>query len=232
MEPERAPLPFRGPVGAALADESLVIAGTIQSREAPDALVGLARFTRDLALDTGFGGGLVVGPEGFVIDLVLQADGAPVVAAGRTTGQADTVLRLTPDGRLDESFGEHGSVVPLADASATVMRLVAQADGRVLVAGLAGGNLVLVRLLGTLVRRIRPRPSPVRAPPRRWRPLRAPPRPRPAVEAGTPPPRRRCRAPAGRVTTAIRVPPTAATARSASTSPRVGRTPSPVCAPT
>jgi uncharacterized delta-60 repeat protein len=111
----------------------------------------LLRFTPDGRLDPAFNGGSVTTALGEVGDVLhgvaAQSDGR-IVAAGAATrasnkdhGRPETfsLVRYTPAGRLDETFGDGGKVltqVSTDDLShASVVML--QPDGKILVAGSA-----------------------------------------------------------------------------------------------
>ena len=70
------------------------------------------------------------------LDVSLQADGKVLV-----TGQA-TLTRLNPDGTLDSSFANGGSLALDVHANA----LVIQDDGKILLAGASGGVATVIRL--------------------------------------------------------------------------------------
>lgn len=70
------------------------------------------------------------------LDVSLQADGKALV-----TGQA-TLTRLNPDGTLDSSFANGGSLALDVHANA----LVIQDDGKILLAGASGGVATVIRL--------------------------------------------------------------------------------------
>ncbi|WP_420233670.1 M10 family metallopeptidase C-terminal domain-containing protein [Pseudomonas sp. ABY48] len=70
------------------------------------------------------------------IDVSLQADGRVLV-----TGQG-TLTRLNPDGTLDSSFANGGSLALDVHADA----LVIQDDGKILLAGASGGVATVIRL--------------------------------------------------------------------------------------
>jgi uncharacterized delta-60 repeat protein len=113
----------------------------------------ISRYNADGSLDSSFG---IFGQAAIVAEapgVVVQNDGKIVMAgsmadallppppSGITTGFG--LVRYNPDGSIDTSFGSHGGVVnsfgsvaPFASANA----LVQQADGRLIVAGAAGGE--------------------------------------------------------------------------------------------
>jgi len=90
----------------------------------------LARYKPDGSLDRRFGdAGRVVtdlGRHDFPIALVLQPDGK-LVLLGATTGARTTLVRYSPDGQLDASFGINGVVVTEARAAGA---LILQPDGK------------------------------------------------------------------------------------------------------
>jgi uncharacterized delta-60 repeat protein len=99
---------FNGPV--VLAGFKLLHMGYIGSQ------YGLARFNDDLTLDTTFGRGDGVATDGGGTDINVMPDGR-IVLAGQTSDGRDpsavdlTLARLTPNGRLDTTFGGGDGVV-------------------------------------------------------------------------------------------------------------------------
>ncbi len=85
--------------------------------------------------------------------LALQADGRILLAGEATAGDAAdfAVARVLADGRLDPSFGGDGVVmVDFAGAESSLdgaAAVAVQADGRIVVAGTAGWDFGLARLL-------------------------------------------------------------------------------------
>jgi uncharacterized delta-60 repeat protein len=146
---DAVPVPFGGPRVAQTAAGDLVTAGTLRTRDGPAPHIGAARFTRDLALDAGFAAGLFTGPPGFATDLIVQSDGKPVIAGGVGPYGAEqfALLRLTAGGAPDEEFGDHGLVSVFPGARSAALRLAAQADGKLVAAGILGPDLVLARFL-------------------------------------------------------------------------------------
>jgi uncharacterized delta-60 repeat protein len=103
----------------------------------------LARLWPDGSLDTSFGAGGTVTtafPELAVSGgLALQPDGRLVLAG--TSGRNNIALaRYAPDGSLDLAFGKSGRVVADFGGVETAMALAVQADGKLVVAGGAGGG--------------------------------------------------------------------------------------------
>lgn len=90
------------------------------------------------ALDASFAGGTVSNPShGRILSMALQADGGIVVLT-----DFNKLLRYRADGTLDTGFGSNGVVSATLSGNATdLLRAVAlQADGGILVAGLARGG--------------------------------------------------------------------------------------------
>ncbi|MCM2462734.1 type I secretion target [Pseudomonas sp. CG7] len=109
----------------------------------PSGEIYIARFDATGTLLSSFGEAGVlhlpaaVGiPPSRTLDVSLQADGKVLV-----TGQA-TLTRLNPDGTLDSSFANGGSLA--LDVHATA--LVIQDDGKILLAGASGGVATVIRL--------------------------------------------------------------------------------------
>ncbi len=110
---------------------------------------GLARYSADGALDSGFGtGGLVITPI-FYSDaearaVAIQPNGK-VVVAGRAylnlqppAGCCFALARYNADGSPDTSFGSGGSVtINMGDTTSEAYALGLQSDGRIVVAGSA-----------------------------------------------------------------------------------------------
>jgi uncharacterized delta-60 repeat protein len=92
------------------------------------------------------------GIEAVVSGIALQSDGGIVVVGPQNTlspsgtESVNGVARLTPDGNLDPSFGDGGTVVNQLPARVVVV----QPDGNIVVAGFAINNtdLTLARYLG------------------------------------------------------------------------------------
>jgi uncharacterized delta-60 repeat protein len=136
----------------AQADGKLVAAGVAFSGTSDD--FALVRYSSDGSLDAGFGtGGKVMTDfaDGFSSDqadaLARQADGK-LVAAGSSftpTGNDFAVARYLPNGTLDPSFGTGGKVTTDFGSDDVGHALVMQPDGKLVVAGTAGGNFALAR---------------------------------------------------------------------------------------
>ncbi len=109
----------------------------------PSGEIYIARFDATGALVSSFGeAGILHLPATVGIhpsstfDVSLQGDGKVLV-----TGQ-DTLTRLNPDGTLDSSFANGGSLALDVHADA----LVIQDDGKILLAGASGGVTSVIRL--------------------------------------------------------------------------------------
>ena len=114
----------------------------------------VVRYNTDGSLDTSFGGGDGVVTTSFggtaadiPTSLVVQPDGKIVVAGGG--GNYDlAIARYNSDGSLDTSFGGgDGLVTTSADGLGleSFTGLAVQADGKLVAAGYAGNDMVLVR---------------------------------------------------------------------------------------
>ena len=101
---------------ALLADGSTVVGGFLNGGQT-GADAAIVRYRSDGTLDESFGGGdgfvaLAVGPgDAFdaIFDLAVDDRGG-IVAAG-WAGDDSLVVRLRPDGDVDEGFGDHGRAV-------------------------------------------------------------------------------------------------------------------------
>jgi uncharacterized delta-60 repeat protein len=130
---------------AVLADGRIVVAGEAPVNGSQE--FALARYDTDGSLDASFGtGGLVTTSfPGFsgsaATSMVVQADGR-IVVAGTAYNSAQSLFalaRYASDGSLDGSFGTNGLVTTAFSGftGADAHSLALQADGRIVVAGLA-----------------------------------------------------------------------------------------------
>jgi uncharacterized delta-60 repeat protein len=105
-----------------------------------------ARFEADGTLDTSFGvNGVVKYDHGSVDDeaedVALLSDGSILVAGFTVTttyNYSALLVKLTPDGALDATFGEAGSVEEDIDQFDYASQVKVQTDGRIVMAGTAG----------------------------------------------------------------------------------------------
>lgn len=142
------------------ADGKIIVGG--YSYNASNFDFALVRYKTDGSLDTSFGNnGIVTTPVGSTYDhaygvAVQQSDGKIVIVGDSGNGNdADIALvRYTPTGVLDSSFGGGGKVTtPIGSSSEEGYAMALQGDGKIVVAGYAviGGKvqLALVRYLDT-----------------------------------------------------------------------------------
>jgi uncharacterized delta-60 repeat protein/uncharacterized repeat protein (TIGR01451 family) len=145
--------------GVALqADEKVVVAGFWRNGTHWD--VGLLRQLPDGTLDPDFGlsGTVTFGTpiaDEFAGGVAVQPDGKIVVAGDTCTAGSCQMLvvRFLPDGTLDPTFGAGGVVtVAVGPVTSSATSLVLQADGRIVAAGTARGDLdhdvAVIRLNG------------------------------------------------------------------------------------
>jgi uncharacterized delta-60 repeat protein len=115
----------------------------------------LSRFNPDGSLDLSFGigGSTTVAPTGSssgLDDLALQPNGEIVTVGNEYIDGHDrlAVMRFSPNGALDPSFGKYISPLPDATGSAALI----QADGKIVVAGNSGPedseSTLLMRFIG------------------------------------------------------------------------------------
>jgi uncharacterized delta-60 repeat protein len=134
------PLLARAPGGGILA------VGTVYSDPNPGQIL-LARFDDALHQDPAFGD--AGGPTGSAHDALVDPDGRIVVAAASgASEQQFAVLRFTAGGTLDESFGAGGIATVAPDSPGVGYRVLREADGKIVVAGVIGGALALARFDG------------------------------------------------------------------------------------
>jgi uncharacterized delta-60 repeat protein len=121
-------------------DGKILVGGAPQST----GTFALTRLTASGQVDPQFGHGqLVLGPQGGLSSLAIQPDGK-IVAAG-TQGGGFTVARYLPDGTPDAGFGHGGAVTTDLHftvgnetfTGATAEAVALQADGKIVVAGVA-----------------------------------------------------------------------------------------------
>ncbi len=126
---------------AVQADGKLVVAGS------SDGNFALARYAVDGALDPSFSGdGLVTTDLGGTDDgqgVVIQTDGKIVVAGGSEENFA--LARYTTGGGLDPSFSGDGVQTTDFGLEDRATAVALQADGRIVVGGIAGDDFALAR---------------------------------------------------------------------------------------
>jgi uncharacterized delta-60 repeat protein len=136
-------------LGNALAlqpDGKFVVAGFSTN----DFLV--VRFLPDGSLDPSFNGkGWVTTDFGAfeeALALGLQLDGKIVVAGVTNKVQAHFALaRYLPDGTLDPTFGDDGTVITDLGSESVIEALALQPDGKIVVVGQVGGDFGVARYL-------------------------------------------------------------------------------------
>jgi uncharacterized delta-60 repeat protein len=110
----------------------------------PYTYFALVRYRSDGSLDTSFGAGgkvttLINQLDYFPSALVLQPDGKLVAAAGTSSAQDSgefVLVRYSPDGRLDKSFGRSGRVTATGPTDSDIYEgLVLLPDGELVGAG-------------------------------------------------------------------------------------------------
>ena len=130
-------------------DQKIVVAGS--GTLGSDFVV--TRLNPDGSPDTGFDGdgtiGVDFGADDFGNAAALQANGK-IVVAGDTSGAGDDVaiMRLQPGGSLDTTFSSDGKQTIDFPGDAYGYATALQANGRILVAGEAAGNMLVARLEG------------------------------------------------------------------------------------
>lgn len=136
-------------------DGRIVVAGYATVGGYEDFAV--ARYLPDGTPDGTFGtGGAVTTAVGTTRDygrsIALQSDGKILVTGECWTGGAYDigVVRYLPNGSLDSSFGTGGKViVSVASSNDFPKTVLAQGDGKIVVAGRANVDFGLVRMLGS-----------------------------------------------------------------------------------
>ncbi|HVO22496.1 MAG TPA: hypothetical protein VMW56_02590, partial [Candidatus Margulisiibacteriota bacterium] len=121
----------------------IVVAG--ESAGGSDRNFAVVRYLANGTLDTSFGSGGTVttdfdSGDDAAVALVVQPDGKLVVAGSATVAgqQVFAVARYGTDGKLDTSFGDHGTVTTAFGAgAATANAVVLQADLKIVAGGSA-----------------------------------------------------------------------------------------------
>ena len=130
-------------------DGRLVVVGPVHGNGTIVSDLGIARYTEAGRLDRTFStnGKRRVDLDGAydqATAVAVQPDGGIVIVG--TSGGVVAVVRLTPDGSLDDSFSGNGSRLLDAAAMATVTDVALQTDGRIVIAGSDGPDFALARL--------------------------------------------------------------------------------------
>jgi len=143
---------------AVQSDGKVLVAGSTQGASCTYDFA-LIRYTAAGALDTAFGtGGIVTtdfGGYDYAYDLAIQSDGK-ILLAGYTDnascGYDFALSRYTSGGVLDTAFGTGGIVTTDFGGYDYACDLAIQSDGKIVLAGQAGGDAALARYLsdGTL----------------------------------------------------------------------------------
>jgi uncharacterized delta-60 repeat protein len=109
----------------------------------------LARYTSTGNLDANFGAnGIVttsIGSSSRITDIAIQSNGN-VVAVGYSDNQF-ALIRYTPQGTLDSSFGNGGIVITQIGANAHANGVAIQTDGKIVVCGACNEGAVIARYL-------------------------------------------------------------------------------------
>lgn len=110
----------------------------------------LSRYNTDGSLDTSFGKSGILSVSGRVQSLAQQADGKLLVNLQTSTGvvaEGLTLARYTVNGELDKTFA--GGVLQADPTTGKdyLYGVAVQADGKILVAGSAGSDMLVLRYL-------------------------------------------------------------------------------------
>ncbi|MBL7865638.1 MAG: T9SS type A sorting domain-containing protein [Cyclobacteriaceae bacterium] len=120
-------------------DGKIIIGGSFTAMQGAPGVAYLTRVNSDGSLDATFASG--AGPDGEVLDIMVQPDGKIVIAGGfKKYNLVDKPLlaRLNTDGTLDNGFNP-GTSFDVVGLGPRVSSLGLQADGRIV----AGGNFNL-----------------------------------------------------------------------------------------
>ncbi|MBI3238102.1 MAG: hypothetical protein HYZ43_04540, partial [Flavobacteriia bacterium] len=144
---------FNGPVysSALQSDGKIIVGGYFTSYNGAIAN-RIVRINEDGTIDYTFNSGL--GANNGIREIVIQSDGKILIGGSFTTYNgiaANMIVRLNPDGTLDNTFSSG------ADAGTSVYAIAIQPDGKILVGGMFGwyanfmnSNLVRLNIDGTI----------------------------------------------------------------------------------
>jgi uncharacterized delta-60 repeat protein len=130
-------------------DDKVVVVGTV--RPTPNKDMAIVRLTPTGARDTTFvgaAGGVFIdigpGNEDEAFAVARQADGSLIIA-GRTAGQTGggdfCLLRMTPTGAIDTTFGFGGAAVtPVGTQNDSAYSVAVQSDGKIVAGGIANSG--------------------------------------------------------------------------------------------
>jgi uncharacterized delta-60 repeat protein len=128
----------------------IIVAGVSQG---PTTAFSIGRFTTGGSLDATFGtnGIATINFPGSsqANAAAIQSDGEIVVAGSTMIGGLPQfgLIRLTVNGSLDTAFGKNGFVtIPMPNLTSAANSVVVQGNGRIVVAGTAGGNFAIARV--------------------------------------------------------------------------------------
>jgi uncharacterized delta-60 repeat protein len=130
-------------------DGKIVVAGGVNwEGQYGTGEFALVRYNADGTLDSTFGdGGRVVANVSVHPDesddasaVAMQADGKIVAAGGVKEGTDIGLARFNPDGTLDSTFGDDGTVTTDVQQSDWAAGLVIQEDGKIITAGPTSGS--------------------------------------------------------------------------------------------
>jgi uncharacterized delta-60 repeat protein len=133
--------------GVVVQADGKIIAGGVGSGD-----VALARYNANGSLDPTFGsGGRVTTDLGSSFDvantLALQGDGKIVAAGGNSSDFA--LVRYSPNGSLDTSFGSGGVTTTDFGSSDSAFDVAVQTDGKIVAVGGNNADFTLARYQGT-----------------------------------------------------------------------------------
>jgi len=115
----------------------------------------VVRLTASGQLDAAFGeGGVAMLPPAFITATGLARDPAGRLLVGAVVeGWQASILRLTPSGQVDPTFGTAGYGAGLGYKFSSVFNVAVDADGKIVIVGKVGGgnddDSVVARMIGT-----------------------------------------------------------------------------------
>ncbi|MCO6458578.1 MAG: DUF2974 domain-containing protein [Pirellulaceae bacterium] len=135
--------------GIGIQDDGKIIVSGYGHNDLANSHVALARYLPNGSLDVGFGaGGIVVTDlpgraSSFTNTILVDESGRILIGAGQRLSETNvtgySTLRYLTDGSLDTSYGNQGVSNVTVPGGLPIGDLAAQADGKILLSGLAGG---------------------------------------------------------------------------------------------
>lgn len=130
-----APQQWEFPFGIYILPDNEILAGVSSTGSGPNA-TGVIKYKTNGSLDSSFNGkGYISIPSypAFANDIAVQADGK-IILGGTYNGSVG-LLRLTTNGKFDNTFGNNGFAVAVTNRYSDAEAITLQSDGKIIAAG-------------------------------------------------------------------------------------------------